>query len=191
MVRFAPFETPIGLCGIAWRGAHVIGTALPGSSRDELIRYFSRRFPDAEQYQPAGPAPAAIGAILRLLSGEPERFVGVPLSFDAASRFERQVYAAASAIPFGETRTYGQVAAALGEPGAARAVGRALGRNPLPIIIPCHRVLAADGRTGGFSAPGGVSTKMKLLDIERARAGDQPSLFDLAWAAPPPPSLRA
>ena len=94
--------------------------------------------------------------------------------------------AEALAIPHGETRTYGELARAIGEPGAARAVGRALGRNPIPIIIPCHRILAADGRSGGFSAPGGVTTKMRLLAIERARRGREPSLFDdLGWGTAP------
>ncbi len=87
-------------------------------------------------------------------------------------------------IPPGETLTYGEVAARIGEPGAARAVGTALGQNPFPIVVPCHRVLAANGRTGGFSARGGVATKMRMLSIERARTGSAPTLFDALGGLP-------
>jgi methylated-DNA-[protein]-cysteine S-methyltransferase len=124
--------------------------------------------------------------VVRLLEGEPVDLASVDLALDEAAPFERRVYAEAVAIPFGETRTYGELASAIGEPGAARAVGRALGRNPIPIIIPCHRIVAADGRSGGFSAPGGVSSKMRLLQIERARRGREPTLFDdLGWETAP------
>jgi methylated-DNA-[protein]-cysteine S-methyltransferase len=96
------------------------------------------------------------------------------------------VLEATLSIPVGETRTYGEIAKAVGAPGASRAVGRALGANPIPIIVPCHRVLAADGRSGGFSAPGGSSTKLKMLEIEGARRGSEPQLFErLPWRAKP------
>ena len=85
------------------------------------------------------------------------------------SEFDTAVYRVARDIPPGETLTYGEIAERLDDPGAARAVGQALGANPIPIIIPCHRVLAAGGRAGGFSAPGGVATKLELLEIERRR----------------------
>jgi methylated-DNA-[protein]-cysteine S-methyltransferase len=106
----------------------------------------------------------------------------------ACSEFERAVYAAARAIPRGETRTYGELAAALGQPGAAQAVGLALGRNPVPIVIPCHRILAASGGTGGFSAPGGVATKFRMLAIEGAVRGSESGLFEnLPLAVKPAP----
>ena len=186
MIGFAIFDTALGRCGIAWRGDKVVGTALPGPHGESPRSYLERRFPGAEER----PAPEfvgqVIGMIARLLDGEPVNFSVVPVSLDDAAPFERLVYAEALAIPQGETRTYGELARAIGQPGAARAVGRALGRNPVPIIIPCHRILAADGRSGGFSAPGGVSTKMQLLQIERARRGAQPSLFDdLGWSTAP------
>ena len=184
MIRYAAFDTAIGPCGIAWRNTHIIATALPASDREDLLSHLRRRFPDGEE----GPIPEAlrpvVDGIVGHLAGEPAEYRAAPIAFEGGSEFEQRVWAATSAIPAGETRTYGQIAASVGEPGAARAVGRALGRNPVPIIVPCHRVLAADGRSGGFSAPGGVSTKMKLLEIERARRGDQPGLFDqLGWAA--------
>jgi methylated-DNA-[protein]-cysteine S-methyltransferase len=185
VIRFAAFETPLGLCAIAWRGDVIVGTALPAPKGQATLHHLQRRFPESEEAAVSEQVRKIIQRIVALLSGEPQDLSSIPVAFDEASEFERRVYAAASAIPVGETRTYGQIAASVGEPGAARAVGRALGRNPVPIIVPCHRVLAADGRTGGFSAPGGVSTKMKLLEIERARTADQPSLFDLSWAARP------
>ncbi|HEX8626156.1 MAG TPA: methylated-DNA--[protein]-cysteine S-methyltransferase [Allosphingosinicella sp.] len=94
------------------------------------------------------------------------------------SAFERNVWQAARRIPCGEVRSYGDIAREIGAPGAAQAVGLALGRNPVPIVVPCHRVLAADGRSGGFSAPGGVTTKFRILEIEGARRPGEPELFE-------------
>lgn len=186
MIGFATFETALGPCGIVWRGGTVIGSALPLPDRDAMLRHLARYHPDGTEALPPEPVRGAIGLIVRLLEGERSDFSAISLSLDQAAPFERQVYAETSAIPHGETRTYGEIAAAIGAPGAARAVGRALGRNPLPIIIPCHRIVAADGKSGGFSAPGGVSTKMRLLQIERARRGSEPGLFDnLGWVAAP------
>jgi methylated-DNA-[protein]-cysteine S-methyltransferase len=96
-----------------------------------------------------------------------------------------RVYACTRAIPPGRTRTYGEIAAALGDPGLSRAVGQALGRNPWPIVIPCHRVTAVDGRAGGFSAPGGAATKLRLLDIEGALAPETLPLFSPEDLRPP------
>jgi methylated-DNA-[protein]-cysteine S-methyltransferase len=119
-----------------------------------------------------------IAAVLRLMKGEPEHFEDVELDISALPDFERLVLEATRGIPPGETRTYGELAAAIGSPGAARAVGRALGRNPIPIIIPCHRILAAGGRSGGFSAPGGSATKLRLLSLEGASRTGDPGLFE-------------
>ncbi len=128
----------------------------------------------------------AITAIVSLLSGERADLSFIQVDLDEAGEFERRVYAAARAIPAGETLTYGELAAKIGVPEGAQAVGQALGRNPCPIIVPCHRILAADGKSGGFSAPGGAETKVRMLDIEGARRGAQPQLFDrLPWATKP------
>jgi methylated-DNA-[protein]-cysteine S-methyltransferase len=128
----------------------------------------------------------AVDAVVRLLSGEPEKFSSIEIDLSAVGEFERAVLEATFAIPPGETRTYGEMAAAVGSPGAARAAGRALGANPIPIIVPCHRVLASDGKSGGFSAPGGSATKLKMLEIEGARRGTEPGLFDrLPWRTKP------
>ncbi len=185
MTAYQTFATPIGRCAIAWSGVAIVGTALPGSDEAATVRSVTRSCADAQEAGTPAWVRDVIDRIARLLSGEAAHFDDVPLALDGANGFEREIYRAASAIPHGQTRTYGQLAAAIGQPGAARAVGRALGRNPIPIIIPCHRIVAANGRTGGFSAPGGISTKMKLLEIERAQCGAQPGLFDLAWAAAP------
>jgi methylated-DNA-[protein]-cysteine S-methyltransferase len=186
MIGIAIFDTGVGPCGIAWRGDAVVGTALPGPGGGTPRLHLERRFPGAEERETPEFVRQAIRRVVRLLEGEPVDFADVRLSLDGAAPFERKVYTEALAIPQGETRTYGELARAIGEAGAVRAVGRALGRNPIPIIIPCHRILAADGRSGGFSAPGGVSTKMRLLQIERARRGTEPTLFDdLRWGTAP------
>jgi methylated-DNA-[protein]-cysteine S-methyltransferase len=119
-----------------------------------------------------------LARVVRLLGGEKVAFDDVPLDLGSGSPIERQVWEAALCIPCGEVRTYGEVAREIGAPGAAQAVGAALGRNPIPIIIPCHRVLAGAGRSGGFSAPGGVSTKFRMLQIEQARRAEDGGLFE-------------
>ena len=119
--------------------------------------------------------PAAETKLVRCTRGA---IYDVALDLREIPAFHRRVYDIARHIPPGATLSYGEVAQRLGEPGAARAVGQALGRNPFPIVVPCHRVLAAHARSGGFSAPGGVATKLKLLMIERARFGNDPGLFD-------------
>lgn len=186
MTAFALFDTPIGRCALIWRGGAIIGAALPESSDDRMRASLARRFPEGGERPPAPFISQAIEAVRRLLSGEREDLSSLPVDLSGVPPFDRQVLEAAFAIPAGETRTYGEVADSLGVPGAARAVGRALGNNPIPIIVPCHRVLAADGRSGGFSAPGGAETKLRILEIEGARRGREPELFDrLPWRAKP------
>lgn len=182
---FVCFDTAIGCCALVWRDA-VIGAALPESSEAALRRRIAARFPGAIEAPATAAVTAATDGIVRLLAGETVDLAFIALDLSACAEFERRVYAQTRAIPPGEVRTYGEVAAAIGAPGASRAVGAALGRNPIPIIIPCHRVVAADGRSGGFSAPGGAETKLRMLEIERARRSAEPELFDrLPWAAKP------
>ncbi len=178
---FALFDTPIGACGIAWTAQGICGVQLPESDRERGLARLARRFPTLAPAD-AGEARFAIVRILAHLGGEAVDYCEVKLDFEGVQAFERSVYEAARAIPFGETRTYGGLAAELGEPQAAQAVGQALGRNPWPIIVPCHRITAADGRTGGFSAPGGAATKLKLLEIEGALAAERLPLFAAAPA---------
>jgi methylated-DNA-[protein]-cysteine S-methyltransferase len=137
-----------------------------------------RRWPDAREEPPPPAVQHAVDGIVALLSGTATDLSTVPLDMERVPAFDRRVYEVARTIPAGKTLTYGDVAARLGEPGAAREVGRALGRNPFAVIVPCHRVIAAGGKTGGFSATGGVTTKLRLLEIERARLGNAPTLFD-------------
>ena len=175
---FALFPTAIGTCALVWRGDAVIGAALPEADEATARARLACRFPSAAE---AGPPPFALDAmdaVIRLLAGEAVDLSSIPVDFSAADDFEQRVYAVTRTIPRGEVRTYGDVAAAIGTPGAARAVGAALGRNPIPILVPCHRVLAAQGKSGGFSAPGGTATKFRMLAIEGARRSCDPELFE-------------
>ena len=173
---FALFATPIGTCGIAWSAHGLRGVQLPEADDREALARLERRFPDLTLAAP-DPIAEIIDEIGLHLSGRPVGYRKVKLDFHGVHPFERSVYAAARAIPFGETRTYGALAAQVGDPQAAQAVGQALGRNPWPIIVPCHRITAAEGRTGGFSAPGGTATKLRLLEIEGALAPETLPLF--------------
>lgn len=189
---YALFETAIGACAVAWGEAGIAGVHLPEATPAATRRRMAARFPEAAE----GEAPPAIRAVMdrivALIAGEPVDLAQSRLDMAGLPDFHRRVYDVALAIPPGETLTYGEVARRIGEPGAAQAVGQALGKNPFPIIVPCHRVLAAGGRTGGFSANGGVETKLKLLSIERARTHGEPTLFDadpaFGLAARPRPS---
>ncbi|MDO9223995.1 MAG: methylated-DNA--[protein]-cysteine S-methyltransferase [Caulobacter sp.] len=184
---FCLFDTAIGRCGVAWGQAGVIGAALPGAGDDQLRWRFAERFPGVSEQPPPAALKPVIAGIVALLAGDKVDLSGAPLDMTAVPPFHRRVYAVARTIPAGETMTYGEIALAMGEPReAARAVGEAMGRNPFPILMPCHRVLGAGGKPGGFSAPGGVETKLKMLRIEGAKVGDTPTLFgDLPLAVKP------
>lgn len=174
---YALFETPIGRCGIAWTPRGVAGVSLPDAGAPAARARLSMRAGGADEGTRPESVARAVADITALLSGEPVDLSEVALD-DEEPPFHRSVYAIARAIPPGRTLTYGEVAAQLGGPQLARAVGQALGRNPWPIIVPCHRVLAASGRTGGFSAPGRAATKLRMLTIERASTSPEPLLFD-------------
>ena len=175
---FALFDTVIGTCGIAWGENGVVGVQLPEPSASETRARMHRRHPGARETSPPPAVRQAIDAITAHLSGQGADLSDIGLDMDGVPEFHRRVYEVARAIPSGATLSYGEVAARIGEPSAAREVGQALGRNPFPIVVPCHRVLAAGGKTGGFSAPGGIATKLRLLAIEGARANGIPTLFD-------------
>jgi methylated-DNA-[protein]-cysteine S-methyltransferase len=172
------FASPIGSCGLAWGPDGVVGVQLPEATDAATRARLSRRFPAACALNPPGDIERAITGVVDLLSGRKIDLGFIRLDMAGVPPFHRHVYDAARSIAPGHTLTYGEVAARIGDPGAARAVGQALGRNPFAIIVPCHRVLAAGGRPGGFSARGGVATKFRLLAIEGAEAARQPSLFD-------------
>ena len=175
---FALFDTPIGRCGIAWGARGICAVQLPEASEARTRARLVRRYPDAREALPPPQVRHAIEAIAALLAGQPTDLSAIALDMDGVPEFDRRVYEAARNIAPGRTLSYGELAARLGERSLARDVGEALGRNPFPIIVPCHRVLAAGGKSGGFSANGGVATKLRLLTIERARTSDAPTLFD-------------
>ena len=176
---FTLFDTAIGRCGIAWGEGGIVGAALPGPSDAQMRGRFVERFPGTTETAPPASLIPVIDAVVALLRGEKVDLSEAPLDMAAVPPFHRRVYAVARRIPPGRTMTYGEIALAMGEPReAARAVGEAMGRNPFPILMPCHRVLGAGGKPGGFSAPGGVETKLKMLQIEGAQVGETPTLFD-------------
>jgi methylated-DNA-[protein]-cysteine S-methyltransferase len=177
MTEFALFDTAIGTCAIAWTEHGISNVLLPGRSAGQTRTMLVGKYgADAEALPPAAVA-SAIAGIVRLLDGEPEDLQDAPLDLAGVPEFNRQVYAVARTIRPGATLCYGDIAVRIGQPGAARAVGRAMGDNPCPIVIPCHRVLAADGSLHGFSSYGGIATKRRMLQIEGALAPDEPTLF--------------
>ena len=183
------FDTAIGACAVAWGERGLKGVQLPEADAAKTRARMTRRFPDIVEAAPPAAVRDAIAAIAALVGGEGRDLSAIPLDMDDIAAFPRGVYEVARTIRPGQTLTYGEIATRLGDPLQARAVGEALGRNPFAIVVPCHRVLAAGGRLGGFSANGGVVTKLRLLEIEGARIGDDgPGLFDdlpMAVRAPP------
>jgi methylated-DNA-[protein]-cysteine S-methyltransferase len=165
---FALFDTAVGRCAVAWSERGILGVQLPESSEHQTLARMLKRFPRARETQPTADIQSAIDGIAALLRGEPSDLPAIALDLAGVPVFNRRVYEVARTIPPGATLTYGDIAARLGTPGSARAVGQALGRNPFPIIVPCHRVVAAGGKIGGFSAKGGTATKLRLLSLERA-----------------------
>jgi methylated-DNA-[protein]-cysteine S-methyltransferase len=165
-VYFALFDTEIGRCGLAWGARGIMGVQLPEANAGKTRARLLQRFPQAQEAEPAAEEKRAVDGIAALLRGEPADLSGIPLDTDSVPPFHRRVYDAARKLAHGTTTTYGTLAERIGAHGAARAVGQALARNPFAIIVPCHRVVASDGRTGGFSANGGVTTKLRLLAIE-------------------------
>ncbi|WP_437999619.1 methylated-DNA--[protein]-cysteine S-methyltransferase [Sorangium sp. So ce185] len=181
---FLLFDTAIGRCGIAWGARGVALLQLPEGREEGTRARLLERMPGALEAPPPPDVQRAIDGIAALLRGEASDLSGVPLDMERVPPFHRRVYEVARAIPPGATLTYGDIAARLGSIGSARAVGQALGRNPFAILVPCHRVLAAGGKVGGFSADGGVTTKLRLLEIERARPAGAPQAGGAAASAP-------
>lgn len=184
--NFALFDTAIGPCAIAWTGRGIVGVQIHERDVAATRSHIMRRFPAAKEAPPSSEVQHAIDGIVALLRGEPRDLTDIEIDNSDTPEFNARVYAVARTIPPGQTMTYGEIAERLGDKLLAREVGQALGQNPCPIVMPCHRVLAASGKTGGFSAPGGVVTKLRLLTIEGAQPGG-PTLFgNLPLAAPSP-----
>ena len=161
------FDTAGGPCGIAWTASGVVRFQLPGADADTTRRLLLRHLPEAEAAEPPSAVAGAIAAARHYFAGEEADFSDVPLDLAGQSDFFRAIYDAARRVHWGETTTYGTLARDLGVgPEMAREVGQAMAKNPVALIIPCPRVLAAGGKVGGFSAPGGASSKVKMLALE-------------------------
>jgi methylated-DNA-[protein]-cysteine S-methyltransferase len=174
------FETTAGFCGIAWSRAGVCGFRLPGDSAETTQRHLLRRLPDATPATPPASILSVIAAAKRYFAGEAIDFTDVPVDLDGQQDFSQRIYGELRQVGWGRTTTYGTLAKALGAgPEAARDVGQAMAKNPVPLIIPCHRVLAAGGKVGGFSAPGGSVAKARMLELEGVSL------------APPPPAQQS
>jgi methylated-DNA-[protein]-cysteine S-methyltransferase len=177
MTQFTVFETALGWAALAWNDAGLVAVRLPSADRTRAEAGIARRCPDAVAADPPPKVAAVVADIQSLLAGGKPDLKEAPLDLARTTAFNAQVYEIARGIPPGETLTYGQIAERLGDKLLARDVGQALGQNPWPIVVPCHRVTAAGGKLGGFSAPGGQATKLKLLAVEGARTAAQADLF--------------
>jgi methylated-DNA-[protein]-cysteine S-methyltransferase len=176
-LHFVLFETAIGACGVVWSPRGIAGVQLPEADERATRARVLRRYAGVQEAPPPAEVQRAIDGIAALLRGEPRDLSDIAIDNEDVPAFNKRVYAIARRIPPGQTMTYGEIAERLGDKALARAVGQAMGENPTPVIMPCHRVLAASGKTGGFSAPGGVVTKLRLLSIEGAQPNG-PTLFD-------------
>lgn len=167
MADYQLFDTRNGVAAIAWTEAGVVGFRLPDDSADATERSLLRRFPGAVRRAPPPRIAEAIAAAQRYFDGEETDFSAVKVDLGEQAPFFAQIYEAVRRLGWGQTTTYGAVAKELGAgPESARDVGQAMASNPVPLIVPCHRVLAAGGKVGGFSAPGGSESKLKMLAIE-------------------------
>ena len=166
----APFDTELGVCAVSWSPRGIAGVELPSR--------LTRDLPPLEEGI-AVPAfvRAAIDGMTAVLAGKQRDLRDIPLDDGRIDPFRREVYAATRSIPPGRTATYGEIARAIGFPDGARDVGAALSRNPFPIVVPCHRVIAANGALTGFSAAGGLATKRRMLELEGAPGFGQQLLF--------------
>ena len=163
---FALFDTAIGSCAVAWSERGILGVQLPETDATRTGARMRRRFPRTRETTPPAQVQRAIDGIVALIGGEAIDFSAVALDMERVPAFHRRVYEVARTISCGATLTYGEIAKRLAVPAEAREVGEAMGRNPFPIIVPCHRVLAAGGKLGGFSAPGGSQAKLRMLALE-------------------------
>jgi len=176
--HYALFDTAVGTCGIEWGPRGINGVQLPMGNPEKTEKRIRQRHGEISEAEPTMDVRRAIDRIVELLEGHADDLTDIALDLEGVPAFNRSVYEIARTIPPGKTLTYGDIAKRLGGVELSRDVGQALGRNPCPIVVPCHRVLAAGNKPGGFSANGGVSTKLKMLAIEGAMVNHTPSLFD-------------
>jgi methylated-DNA-[protein]-cysteine S-methyltransferase len=165
------FDTALGRCAVRWSDAGITAVLLPHSA--------GRIGPSFEAGVDVPPfVRDAIEGMQATMAGRSPALGGIPLDEGGLDALRRAVYGATRRVPAGSTRTYGEIARAIGRAEAAREVGAALARNPYPILVPCHRIVAADGALTGFSAPGGLATKRRMLQLEGAPGYGQTTLFD-------------
>jgi methylated-DNA-[protein]-cysteine S-methyltransferase len=174
------FDTAIGRCGIAWNERGIVAAGLPEADDDKIRARLLRRCPGAGEQAPPPAVQRAIDGIVALIARGTADLSDVALDMDGVRPFNRQIYEIARTIPPGSTITYGEIATRLGDRELARDVGEAMGKNPFAPIVPCHRVVAAGRKAGGFSARGGVNTKLRLLAIEGAQVDGTLPLFERA-----------
>jgi len=170
------FDTAIGECGVAWNSRGLAGVQLPEKDRGKTELRLAVKCHSTHAAAVPPWIQSVISDIQRYLSGQPVDFSAITVDLDGIDDFRQKLYTALRGIGFGHTVTYGELAKQLGSTGweGARDVGEAMGRNPMPIVIPCHRVLAAGNKPGGFSAYGGVATKQKLLSLEGVQLDNAP-----------------
>ncbi|WP_197455066.1 methylated-DNA--[protein]-cysteine S-methyltransferase [Stieleria varia] len=171
------FSTEMGVCGIAWTPVGLTRFVLPERSVALTEARCSSRGSRCRENALPDHVATWVEAIRNYFQGRPIELNDIPLDDAAHSVFSNAVYRALRCVTWGTTTTYGALARAVGSPGAARSIGRIMGANPWPVVVPCHRVLASGGKLGGFSAPGGLSTKEALLKLEHCSVGSLP-LFD-------------
>jgi methylated-DNA-[protein]-cysteine S-methyltransferase len=171
------FDTAVGRCGIAWNERGIVATCLAEPDARRARARLARRCPGGEERVPPPEVRRTIDRVVALLRGEADDLTDIPLDMDGIPDFNARIYAIIRTVPPGETITYGEIAKRLGGVDA-RDVGQAMGQNPFPPIVPCHRVVAAGSKTGGFSAPGGVATKLRMLAIEGAQVDGTLPLFE-------------
>lgn len=186
---YAIFDTAIGRCGIVWGPAGILAVQLPEAREIDTRRRIYQAHPEAREQRPPPNAEHAIDGIATVLRGDPAELLDISLDMTGMPGFQRRVYELARSIPRGETRTYHEIAKALGASGASHSVAQAISKNPFMIIVPCHRVLEAGNYADRISAYGGVISKRRLLSLEGAHPIASKTLFDvLLPVAPPRPS---
>jgi methylated-DNA-[protein]-cysteine S-methyltransferase len=183
---YGVFDTGLGRCGIVWSDDGVVGVHLPEAREIETRRRLFQLYPDAREMRPPLNTEIAIEGIVALLRGWAANLAKVVLDMNGITTFNRRVYEIARTIPWGETRTYGEVASQLRASGAAHSVAQAIGRNPFMLIVPCHRVLEAGSYADKISPNGGSISKRRLLSIEGAISPGSKTLFDVLLPVAPP-----
>ena len=169
MMGSRTFETAFGFAGIAWNNDAIVCVSLPSPNEQDAASYLAKKLGKHSTQNSPPPAwvKTVIANITKYFRGETQDFSAVPIDLSSAPEFHRKVYELARQIRPGETVTYGELAKRAGSPEAARAIGQAMAKNPIPLIVPCHRVMGAAQKLTGFTAPGGTASKQRMLDLER------------------------